>query len=557
MAVFFALYSAGTFAAPGETDAGQIINQIEKNTPSLEDQVVPELKQPPEKTVSDPNALRVAIKAIQFSGNKSVATEKINEFLTQFVNQSLTLDEIKAIANNLSLFYRNQGFIAEVVLPDQDITNGNLQIQIIEATLGEVLIEQDTNSRLKDSALKAYFSFADSKELNLKKISDRILIVNELPGIKAEAALRAGQKEGSTDVIIQAKSQKNVVTSLSYDNYGSRSTGFQRAIASLVLNNPIGFGDQVSATALKSEGVDYIRLNYEFPIAHDGLKAHVNSTYLEYDVILREFDTTKPYGYSNSFGGGLNYPLSLDAGNKWVVGADYQKRSFLNKTLSGTSSDYETRVLTLKGDGRIVDNLFYNAYNQIELDYDRGEVDLGGSPNKSSDADGANTQGSFNKFTLNASRSEFLNADWILFGKLQYQWADANLDSSEKLYLGGPNGVRAYPLNEGSGSKGFLANLEVKRTLPWNLTATAFYDLGHVQQYIDNHDATGAVIGNPNRITLKGYGLGLNWKGPYSSDFDVIWSKRIGNNPNPATTGGDQDGSNKDNFVWLRAGVTF
>jgi hypothetical protein len=31
----------------------------------------------------------------------------------------------------------------------------------------------------------------------------------------------------------------------------------------------------------------------------------------------------------------------------------------------------------------------------------------------------------------------------------------------------------------------------------------------------------------------------------------------VGKNPNPTVTGKDQDGSNKDNFVWLRGAVLF
>ncbi|NCW64090.1 MAG: ShlB/FhaC/HecB family hemolysin secretion/activation protein, partial [Betaproteobacteria bacterium] len=81
------------------------------------------------------------------------------------------------------------------------------------------------------------------------------------------------------------------------------------------------------------------------------------------------------------------------------------------------------------------------AINRFDVSIVAGDVDLGGSPNKSSDASGANTQGNFTKLTMNYSREQYIDADWSVYGRVNAQWSDQNLDSSEKIYLGGPNGV--------------------------------------------------------------------------------------------------------------------
>jgi hemolysin activation/secretion protein len=553
--MFYASYNIQ--AQPGEIDAGQIINQIENNNPQSIDSA-PQLPEVNADQAPSSLDIKVNLKNIQFSGNQALSNEIIQKFFAQYLNTPLTVEQIKSIPSNLSLFYRQNNLIAEITLPDQDITEGDLVIEIMEAQMGDVTIESNDEVSIKKNYLKQYFRSNEGDQLNLKIIAERILIVNELPGLTAEAQLKAGTKVGTTDVVITTKESKRFITNLNYDNYGSRSTGQQRAIASASLNNPFGVGDQISITALKSEGVDYARANYGIPVGYTGLRANVFATYLEYDVILQEFDSTKPYGYSNSYGLNVTYPVSLEPSNKWTSGAGYENRSFKNKTLSGTSSDYETRVFNLNLNGQKTDNLLFSgAFNQFQFDIDRGQVDLGGSPNKATEAAGADTQGSFNKLTVSAARTQFVNENWTMYGKFLYQWADQNLDSSEKLYLGGPNGVRAFPLNEGSGSKGYIANLEVRRSLPYNLTGSAFYDIGHVQQYIDNQNSSGADIATDNRLTYKGYGVGLTWRGPYASDVSILVARRHGKNPNPATTGGDQDGSNKDNFVWLRAGVTF
>ena len=544
---------------PGDIDAGQIINQIEKNDPIRVEPVIPQIEEKQEKAPSASD-FTVNLKNINFTGNQSLDQTTLENFLNQYLDTPLTVEQIKSIPANLSLFYRQNNLIAEITLPDQDITEGTLVIEITEAKMGEVTIDSGERSSIKSNYLKQYFKTAQSEQLNLKMIAQRILIVNELPGLKAEAQLRAGSQVGTTDVVIKTQESKRFITNLTFDNYGSRSTGAQRAIASATLNNPFGVGDQVAITALKTEGIDFARLNYGIPLGYSGLRGNVFATYLEYDVILKEFDSTKPYGYSNSLGLNFLYPLSLEPTNKWTSEVGFEERSFKNKTLDGTSSDYQTRVSNINIDAIVLDELFNsNAYNQIQLELNHGQVDMGGSTSthRDGDAAGANTQGAFNKVTISTSRTQFINQDWTLLGKFLYQWADQNLDSSEKLYLGGPNGVRAFPLNEGSGAKGYIANLELKRVLPYNFEGSVFYDIGHVQQYIDNQTANNQQNVADNRLTYKGYGLGLTWQGPYTSNIGILVARRHGKNPDPATNGGDQDGSNKDNFVWLRAGVTF
>ena len=554
---YLTCYSSLLFSHPGSVDAGQILNQIESSQSGI---TMPSLDFIPKKQTAEPSSSDIVInlKNIKFTGNSTLSDSEINQFLEQYLNIPLTVEEIKSIPSNLSLFYRRNQLIAEVVLPDQDITDGLLIVEIIEAALGEVVIDSDDSGRIKESYLKKYFMGPRGSELDLKFISERVLIVNQLPGLKVDAQLKAGQQVGSTDVVIQVKESKSFISSISVDNHGSRSTGSQRALASFSLNNPFGVGDQVSLTALKQEGVDYLRTGYSIPVGFGGLRANFNASYLEYDVILRDFDSTKPYGYSSSFGAELTYPISLDAQSKWNSGLGYVNRSFINKTLLGTSSNYDTNVFNANIKGELYDGLFAsNAINELRIDLDKGRVNLSDSPNELADAAGADTQGGFNKLTLVAKRTQYLNDDWSIFGKFLYQWADQNLDSSERLFLGGPDGVRAFPLNEGSGDKGYIANIELIRSLPYNFSSLVFYDIGHVQQYVDNQTSSGADIASNNRLTYKGYGFGLSWQGPYASDFKLVWSKRIGENPYPATSGGDQDGSNKDSSVWLRAGIVF
>ena len=129
------------------------------------------------------------------------------------------------------------------------------------------------------------------------------------------------------------------------------------------------------------------------------------------------------------------------------------------------------------------------------------------------------------------------------------QYAFKNFDSSEKFFLGGASGIRAYPSSEGGGSSGILGTAELRYKLPYDFLLTGFYDIGAVEQNRDNH-YNGALPNN--NLLYRGYGLSVLWQGLYQSTYKLAWAHRISDNPNPnAATGRYQDGSKHVDRYWL------
>ena len=99
-----------------------------------------------------------------------------------------------------------------------------------------------------------------------------------------------------------------------------------------------------------------------------------------------------------------------------------------------------------------------------------------------------------------------------LIFSLSGQIASGNLNSAEQFYLGGPTGVKAYPIAQGSGSNGAMGTLELKQKLPLNTTASGFVGAGAVQQYVNTFPDWQGQTHAPNTYALADTGLGLNFK---------------------------------------------
>ena len=545
------------------TDAGDALRQIER-IQEIERPKIPKLIEKKEEKPLLKEGEKVKVTSFVFKGNKIIATEDLESFVKKYIGTELTFDEINQAVVSISLLYERKGYLAQATLPEQNITDGIIQVNILEAHFGGTTYLPMGNGEkpnVRESRVMdiVYPSSKVNGPLDLKRLERGILLANDLPGIGVGANLKPGQEVGHTDVEVQIENRARFNTSILADNYGSRSTGYERVLVSANLLNPLRLGDDLNATILKTAGTEYMRLNYSLPVGNDGLRIGSNATYLEYKVITNEFKSLEPNGHSAGFGLEASYPIYRSRDKNLNLDFDYDVKAFKNNTITEVTSDYYTRIFSTSLSGDFVDQwLLDGATNNAKFVFDHGKNDLKNSPNYATDISNSHTHGIFNRAQLSFRRDQFLKNDYTLVIKGSGQLTDHNLDSSQKFYLGGPTGVRAYPSTEGSGSEGYLLNLELKKDLPFNLTGSIFYDQGYVRQNVDNFDASGVVINALNTYKLKGYGLEFTWRGPLKTNVFFTYAKRDGTNPNRVQdTGKDQDGTLYKDIFWLRAVASF
>ena len=562
--VLNALFSIAYAVTPNTaTDAGDALRQIER-LQEIERPQIPKLIEKKEEKPFLKEGEKVKVTSFVFKGNKIITMEELESFVKKYIGTELTFDEINQAVVSISILYEQKGYLAQATLPEQNITNGIIQVNILEAHFGgTTYLPMDNGEKpyVRESRVMdiVYPSSKVNGPLDLKRLERGILLANDLPGIGVGANLKPGLEVGHTDVEVQIENRARISTSILADNYGSRATGYERVLVSASLLNPLRLGDDLNATILKTAGTEYMRLNYSMPLGNNGLRIGSNATYLEYKVITNEFKSLEPNGHFAGFGLEASYPIYRSRNKNLNLDFDYDTKAFKNNTNTEVVSDYFTRIFSASLSGDFVDQwLLDGATNNAKFIFDHGKNDLKNSPNYVTDISNSHTHGIFNRAQLSFRRDQFLKNDYTLVIKGSGQLTDHNLDSSQKFYLGGPTGVRAYPTSEGSGSEGYLLNLELKKDLPFNLTGSIFYDEGYVRQNVDNLDASGVVINTLNSYKLKGYGLEFSWRGPRKTNVFFTYAKRDGTNPNRVQdTGKDQDGTLYKDIFWLRAVVSF
>ncbi|HUD88204.1 MAG TPA: ShlB/FhaC/HecB family hemolysin secretion/activation protein, partial [Xanthobacteraceae bacterium] len=236
------------------------------------------------------------------------------------------------------------------------------------------------------------------------------------------------------------------------------------------------------------------------------------------------------------------------------VGFNVDDKRFDNSSGEITTTHYTIQTASASVYGNVFDNFGGGGANNASITLVQGIDDLAGSPNEAADALTTRDAGSFQKLRFSAARQQVITDRFSLYADFSGQAASKNLDSSEKFYLGGPDGVRAYPVNEGGGAEGLLLNLEARERLPANFNAVGFFDWGSVHVNKDNNIAGAAL---PNTDDLKGVGVSLAWQAKFGLSLKATFAHRLGSNPDPTSTGDDQDGSHIENRVWLQASIPF
>ena len=554
--VVFLATSLSAAYAQSPPDAGSLQQQIERDRkPVLPRKATPERLVEP-AAMTPPSGLIVSVKAFRFAGNSLIGSEQLASVVATYLNHPLDFTQLQAAAAAVATAYREAGWIVRTYLPAQDIVDNIITIQIVEAVFGGVQFEGAPPLRIKTAQLLDLFAAQQKtgEPLNTDALDRALLLADDLPGVAVSGSLQQGAQERQTNLVVKLADEALLLGDVTLDNAGARSTGSERLAANLNATSPLGFGDLITANALHTQGSDYLRLGYTAPLGADGWRVGANASVLNYKLIAPEFVALDGQGSSRTTGLELSYPIIRSRLKNLYFSANADHKSYDNQSNGASTTLYKTDSLSLGLSGNLFDNLGGGGANSASLVLSSGQLNLDGSPNQAADAASTQTDGHYNKLRYSATRQQVLTDALSLFAALSGQWTNKNLDSSEKFYLGGANGVRAYPSSEAGGALGQLFSVELRWRLTQGFNLTGFFDAGQVSVNANNNFAGAPML---NDYSLKGAGLALGWQSNAGLNLKATWARRIGDNPNPTNTGNDQDGSFVKDRFWLTASMAF
>ena len=543
-------------AVPG---AGDISRQNELRAPEA-----PEARKgveielpPPLRPV--PGGVRVPVRDVSLQGNTLFDEATLKGVLKGRLDQPLDMAGLRGLTDLLAAYYSDRGYpFARVYLPEQDLGSGILKMIVVEGRYGAIRIEP-TQAGRGDRAFPAdleprileFFSMIKPGDVIASKTLERsTLLMEDQPGVKLTPIIQPGKAPGTGDLVVRYQRTQPFVGEVAVDNHGSRFTGNGRVRLDMTWNSPVSFGDQLKISGVRSQGdLTLGSLTYSGLINGDGWRWRGSVSATEYGL-GKDYASLKRSGIAQTKSLGVSYPYLRSQAANLTFTVAVQKKRFvdidgLNLTQEEKSSI--TVPLSLQFDFR--DRLLGGGINYGYTTLTRSNLTLRDTA-LANDQNGPRTNGFATKHEIDFSRLQALPSTLSLFLRYYQQTVyKKNLDASEGISIGGPTAVRAYPVGEGSGDTGRLAQAELRYAMG-DLSAYMFLDHGRVKVNAVLYDNAS----NSRELAAAGVGIRTSGKLPNSqvvntTDVAMGWAKHGGDPQSDATA--------RSPRIWLTTSFRF
>lgn len=568
------LFSSGQVYA--QVDAGALQQGLEKQLPLPSPLALPEPGGPAPLQPSAPKEgeLRFTVKSFVLEGINILPESEVQMVIRSWVGVPVSFDDLQRACDAIQNFYRSKGYTVQAILPPQKIADGVVKILVTEAKLGKVEVENPQGpTRFSKELAASFVTYANpiGDPLNMDAVERAIIILNETPGVMISSQLEAGEKDGETNLRLQLTQPDLVQGRVEANNYGSRTTGAAQGVFAVNLNGPLGIGDSAAVNGIFSEGSQYIQGAISLPGSKDGLRLGLAGTYLQYKNVSN-YASTGGAGDAWTTGVSAAYPLIRSQGGNLNTSLNYDIKSYNNRNTitNSTISAYNINNLSAGLSGNFIDGIGYGAVSSGSVTAVLGYLNILGTssanysmyavPNSTPTVYQPITPSNFGKLTFSGNRNQQLVEDGTttLYTSISGQMASTNLNSAEQFYLGGPYGVRAYPVAQSGGAQGGIFTVEVRHELQPKLNISAFFDGGVVQQYKFIYPNWQGATNANNTYSLMGAGFGVKWDYEgWNLGAMVAW--KIGQNPlyNQYGQAVNTDGTTTQPRGWITGSYNF
>lgn len=419
--------------------------------------------------------VRITVKAIHFSPSEVLSKEELDAIAADYRGRPVSLAELQQLADRVNALYKAKGVVtALATIPQQDVTDGVIEVRLVEGRVGAVHLSGNASTR--DSYIESRLGLSGGMLVDLNRLERSLIWFNETNDVRLQADLQPGTAFGTTDINVNVIEPPQHELLLTLDNLGSPLTGEWRGGVSYRNRSLLGIRDELLASYTGAGGQDSGALSYSLPVNRWGgrvsLGVYEDKTAIKYGT-LSSLNIT---GNSSTQILGLRQPVWVDSsmqwtlvgGAKWRDSSNYIDGTFLQRTdakdhnfglewqWTGSSSTLSASVVQYWIEATTVETNTYQAQ--------RGWLRY----------------------------NQALPKDFALRANFSGQaTTDRNLPSAEQFILGGEGSVRGYPIGTIAGDRGYTLNLELHHPLPVMTvgaqaiptSAFVFVDHGNVEPY--------------------------------------------------------------------------
>jgi len=434
--------------------------------------------------------------------------------------RGVTLGQIETVANKITHFYRERGFIlAKAFIPKQRVRDGVVNLTLLLGVLGEVSIK---NNHMYDSALlKSVFDDLLTRPVTNEMAEESLFVINSFPGLRVEGYFEPGNQVGDTRLSVNVNSESRYNANLRIDNHGTDESGLYRLYADFQINNLLGIADYIKIgllQAISPDNTTYGQLAFESnfftPYFRAGIELSQNQFVVDQTLFQSQADLD----------------LSGEVNVLGFYGKYIQERGRIK------NSHYELRAETIKSDIQL--GAFSNRETELRhflieysldylndenrrlhegsIKYTRGQFVLGAESGQDEDYDILSAKYSLLTFL----KVPFTNSTSRLIFRSELQYSGINLSPIARFSLSGPTRVRGFSPSFFTADDGFYFGVNWVFNSPdmfdFQVGAINFIDFAKPTLFFDygygkQHEITAGNNDPKGQLASMGTGLQFSY----------------------------------------------
>jgi hemolysin activation/secretion protein len=477
---------------------------------------------------------RVFVRQILVTGNTVFSDEALAAVTQDYVNRTVTSEDLEALRLALTRLYVNAGYInSGAILPDQTVTEGIIRFQIIEGALTQVTM--DGTRWFRESYLRQRLAVNMLPPLNIGTLQERLQLLQQDDRIaRLDAKLRPGVQLGESELYVRVQEQVPFFVAVEFNNYQSPSVGAERGLLTVAHRNLTGSGDVLSVTYGRSAGLDLqLDASYTLPLTVRDTTVSLRYQRNNSSVVEAQFEPLDITSQSEIFTLTLRQPFYRTLRREFALalsGEHLRSRTFLLDEPFAFSPGTE--------DGKAIDTAVRFTAEWLDRTPQqvvaiRSRFSLG------IDVLGATIHGAAHipdgRFFAWLGQVQFGRQlgirDIQLFLRLDAQLTTDPLLPLEQIAVGGRFSVRGYRENTLVRDNGLIGSLEARIPLVRN---TRWAELVQLVPFVDAGWGWNQRIATPAPRVLASLGLGARWTKSWSlatvplrAQVEVFWGYRL------------------------------
>ncbi|MCX8508757.1 MAG: ShlB/FhaC/HecB family hemolysin secretion/activation protein [Rhodobacteraceae bacterium] len=459
----------------------------------------------------------LAVHSVSYNGVSLFAPDQTRQWSRGYEGECLGLAELNKLLERVTLAYVDRGFItARAYLPEQDLTDGSLDIAVVEGKLADIRFNGQPDRRWQAMV----FPGLVGKPVQIRRIEQGLDSIKGMNNRQATMEVDAGEAPGESILKVKTDSPRPWKVRYSSNTHGVKETGRYSSVLDFSYDHLLGLNDQWTLTLGKT-----MRGPLDLLYDGQGNKSVTFGVTLPYGL----WDFSADYGYARYFQqiDGIYTPIPVNGGThsasleaKRLLHRDKDSKTSLGAGLDWSNSrnfiagafiDSSSRKMTIAhlelSDERPLGNGRLNGRLRVE----KGLNWFGAEDADEKRAGLPNAQ--FLRTVLSATFERPLDISkpggaggMTYTGTFQLQYSDDLLYGGQQFAIGGPSTVRGVEQALARGSSGVFLRNELAyqsdvKLARWMGALVAYSALDYGQVFsqaalkADHYAATGGTIG--------------------------------------------------------------